>query len=46
MISDIIKDRAELVNREIRRILSTGEPDGLYRAARHYLSAGDRKSVV
>ncbi len=43
MISDIIKDRAELVNREIRRILSTGEPDGLYRAARHYLSAGGKR---
>ncbi len=43
MISEIIKDRAEFVNREIERILSIGEPDGLYRAARHYLAAGGKR---
>ena len=43
MISEIIKDRAEFVNKEIERILSIGEPDGLYRAARHYLAAGGKR---
>ncbi|WP_456369916.1 polyprenyl synthetase family protein [Geoglobus sp.] len=43
MISEVIREKAELVNREIERILSVKEPEGLYRATRHYLKAGGKR---
>ncbi|MBE8540028.1 polyprenyl synthetase family protein [Geoglobus acetivorans] len=43
MISEIIKDRAKLVNEKIGELLKEHEPEGLYRAARHYLKAGGKR---
>jgi len=43
MISEIIRERAEIVNREIERILTMKEPEGLYKATRHYLKAGGKR---
>ncbi len=43
MISEVIRERAQFVNMEIKRILSSGEPRGLYNAARHYLMAGGKR---
>ena len=43
MISEVIKELASYVNSEIERLLSYGEPEGLYRAARHYLMAGGKR---
>ncbi len=43
MISEIIRERAEVVNREIERILTMKEPEGLYKATRHYLKAGGKR---
>lgn len=43
MISEVIREKAEFINREIERILSIKEPEGLYRATRHYLKAGGKR---
>lgn len=43
MISEIIKEKASIVNQEIEKLLTVREPEGLYRATRHYLKAGGKR---
>ncbi len=43
MIYDVIKEKAEIVNREIEKYLPIKKPEGLYKATRHYLLAGGKR---
>ncbi len=43
MIYDVIKEKAEIVNREIEKHLPIKKPEGLYKATRHYLLAGGKR---
>uniref|UniRef100_A0A7C3UKP0 Polyprenyl synthetase family protein n=1 Tax=Geoglobus ahangari TaxID=113653 RepID=A0A7C3UKP0_9EURY len=43
MIADVIREKAEIINREINKYLPIKEPKGLYYAARHYIKAGGKR---
>ncbi len=43
MISEVIGEKAGIINREIKKLLSVKEPEGLYSATRHYLKAGGKR---
>ena len=43
MISEVIREKADIINREIEKLLTFKEPEGLYRATRHYLKAGGKR---
>jgi len=43
MISEVIREKAAIINREIDKYLPIREPRGLYEAARHYIKAGGKR---
>ncbi len=43
MIYDVIKEKAAIINEAIEKLLPIKEPEGLYRATRHYLRAGGKR---
>ncbi len=43
MISEVIGEKAGIINQEIKKLLSVKEPEGLYSATRHYLKAGGKR---
>ncbi|WP_457591816.1 polyprenyl synthetase family protein [Geoglobus sp.] len=43
MISEVIREKADIINKEIEKLLTVKEPEGLYRATRHYLKAGGKR---
>jgi len=43
MISEVIREKAAIINREIGKYLPIREPRGLYEAARHYIKAGGKR---
>lgn len=43
MISEVISEKAKFVNDHIAKLLKEKDPEGLYKAARHYLKAGGKR---